>query len=429
MPRDGTAAATALAQTGLVLPDPDRLRMLAPVREHAAEHTPGEPEATALAAHFAALADTLPYLGASSYDRDAALRARVELPNIEAVLPRRTADAEGSALGWRWIRVGDTRQTLGSIGSGHDRLRDTPETASPLRPPPTPAAPSPAARPLRQLGQARRRAAWPKATCQAPSRPSPTARTSPTSSPPPTPATPSGSATSPSAGTSSATCAAQGDLPGALQAFTESKNIADKLAAADPGNAEWQRDLSVSWNKLGDVRWPRATCQAPSRPSPTARTSRDQLAAADPGNAEWQRDLSVSWNKLGDVRLAQGDLARRPPGLHRQARTSRDKLAAADPGNAQWQRDLSVSWNGSARSDAPQDDPGALAAKREALANASEALGDAATWHSPTRRHAPTPHASRADPGAAPRRRPGRLPIGDPGHAERRLRPDSPPPP
>ena len=94
MPRDGNAAANALAQTGLVLPDPERLRMLAPVREHAAEHTPGEPEATALAAHYAALADTLPYLGASSYDRDAALRARVELPNIEAVLPRRTADAE-----------------------------------------------------------------------------------------------------------------------------------------------------------------------------------------------------------------------------------------------------------------------------------------------------------------------------------------------
>ena len=57
MPRDGATAANALAQTGLVLPDPERLRMLAPVREHAAEHTPGEPEATALAAHYSALAD------------------------------------------------------------------------------------------------------------------------------------------------------------------------------------------------------------------------------------------------------------------------------------------------------------------------------------------------------------------------------------
>ena len=46
---------------------------------------------------------------------------------------------------------------------------------------------------------------------------------------------------------------AQGDLPGALQAYTESKNIRDKLAAADPGNAGWQRDLSVSWNFIGNV--------------------------------------------------------------------------------------------------------------------------------------------------------------------------------
>ena len=113
---------------------------------------------------------------------------------------------------------------------------------------------------------------------------------------------------------------AQGDLAGALQAYTESKNIAAKLAAADPGNAEWQRDLSISWDTLGTVReaqgdlpgppglrrkqehgdrlapptpatpsgsatsrsagtssaacaGPRATCKAPFRPSPKARTS------------------------------------------------------------------------------------------------------------------------------------------------------------
>ncbi|MFL5331968.1 MAG: hypothetical protein ACJ8H8_02045, partial [Geminicoccaceae bacterium] len=47
---------------------------------------------------------------------------------------------------------------------------------------------------------------------------------------------------------------AQGDLPGALAAYTAAKDIRDKLAAADPGNAEWQRDLSISWNNLGNVR-------------------------------------------------------------------------------------------------------------------------------------------------------------------------------
>ncbi len=405
--------------------------------------------------------------------------------NIEAVLPRRTADSQGSALGWRWIRVGDTRLTLGSMIWPWPPTR-RPETASPLAlaadpanaewqrdlsvswnrhrrrapspgrpagrppglhrgqehrrpssPPPTPATPQWQRDLSVSSEQARRRAPWPRATCQAPSRPSPRARTSPTSSPPPTPATPSGSATSPSAGTSSATSAqAQGDLAGRPQAFTaeqehrrparrrrprqrrvaarplrqleqarrrargpgrparrppglhrrartsptgsppptpatpsgsatspsagissatcaepratcrapsqaftaeqerrrparrrrprqrrvaarplrqleqarrrargpgrpagrppaftESKNIADQLAAADPANAEWQRDLSVSWDRLGDVARPRATCRAPSRPSPQSKNIADTLAAADPGNAEWQRDL------------------------------------------------------------------------------------------------------------------------------------------
>ena len=36
---------------------------------------------------------------------------------------------------------------------------------------------------------------------------------------------------------------------------------------------------------------------------------RERLAAADPGNTEWQRDLSVSHNRIGDVRRAQGNLS------------------------------------------------------------------------------------------------------------------------
>jgi hypothetical protein len=33
---------------------------------------------------------------------------------------------------------------------------------------------------------------------------------------------------------------------------------------------------------------------------------------SDPGNAGWQRDLSVAYNQVGDVLKAQGDLAGRP---------------------------------------------------------------------------------------------------------------------
>ena len=38
----------------------------------------------------------------------------------------------------------------------------------------------------------------------------------------------------------------QGNLPEALKAYRDSLAIAERLAQADPGNAGWQRDLSVS---------------------------------------------------------------------------------------------------------------------------------------------------------------------------------------
>jgi len=40
----------------------------------------------------------------------------------------------------------------------------------------------------------------------------------------------------------------------------------------------------------------------------TARTIAAKLAAQDPGNAQWQSDLATSWGRLGYVRQAQGDL-------------------------------------------------------------------------------------------------------------------------
>jgi hypothetical protein len=64
----------------------------------------------------------------------------------------------------------------------------------------------------------------------------------------------------------------------------------------------------------------------------TALAIAERLAKADPGNAEWQRDLSVSHDNIGDVQQAQGDLA--------AALSSYQ----ADPGNAGWQRDLALTY-------------------------------------------------------------------------------------
>jgi tetratricopeptide (TPR) repeat protein len=44
---------------------------------------------------------------------------------------------------------------------------------------------------------------------------------------------------------------AAGQREEALAAYQKSLVIRDKLAAADPGNNEWQRDLSVSHDRIG----------------------------------------------------------------------------------------------------------------------------------------------------------------------------------
>ena len=86
---------------------------------------------------------------------------------------------------------------------------------------------------------------------------------------------------------------AQGDLAGALRYFTESKSIAERLAASDPANAAWQRrPLRVAQRNSATSRWRRAIWPGPGATSPRAKSIAERLAASDPANAAWQRNLS-----------------------------------------------------------------------------------------------------------------------------------------
>ena len=75
-----------------------------------------------------------------------------------------------------------------------------------------------------------------------------------------------------------------------------------------------------------------------------ARSGFEQLVQQDPSNAGWQRDLTVSHIKIGDVLLDQGDLAGALE-AYRKSMGVAERLAAADPSNAVWQRDLAVSFH------------------------------------------------------------------------------------
>ena len=119
--------------------------------------------------------------------------------------------------------------------------------------------------------------------------------------------------------------------------------ITDRLAKSDPGNAGWQRDLSVTYNKVGNVQVAQGNLPAALTPYQASLAIADRLAKSDPANAGWQRDLSVSYVNVGDVQLAQGHL---PEALtsYQASLSIRERLAKSDPGNANWQRDLTESY-------------------------------------------------------------------------------------
>jgi hypothetical protein len=58
-----------------------------------------------------------------------------------------------------------------------------------------------------------------------------------------------------------------------------------------------------------------------------------------PGNTEWQLELAVSYEKIGNVQVEQGDL---PAALksHQDGLAIMDRLTKAHPGIAGWQHDL-----------------------------------------------------------------------------------------
>jgi len=86
----------------------------------------------------------------------------------------------------------------------------------------------------------------------------------------------------------------------------------------------------------------------------------ERLAKADPGNARWQRELSLSYANVGFVLRAQGNLADALK-AYRDSLAVRERLANTDPGNADWQADLARSY-------------GLLAPVYEKLDNTAEAL-------------------------------------------------------
>jgi tetratricopeptide (TPR) repeat protein len=96
-------------------------------------------------------------------------------------------------------------------------------------------------------------------------------------------------------------------LAGALAAYRESLAVSQRLASADPSNAGWQRDLSVSHDRLGDVLSAQGDLAGALAAYRESLAVSQRLASADPSNAGWQRDLMVSCWRMATMAEQNGD--------------------------------------------------------------------------------------------------------------------------
>lgn len=97
-----------------------------------------------------------------------------------------------------------------------------------------------------------------------------------------------------------------GDLAGALKAYRESLAVRQRLAAADPSNAGWQRDLSYSFTLIGQVLMRQEQWREALPWLEQSLEIDERLAALDPTNATWRQDVQVSRRLVAEVRRRSG---------------------------------------------------------------------------------------------------------------------------
>ena len=119
------------------------------------------------------------------------------------------------------------------------------------------------------------------------------------------------------------------------------EEISRKLAANNPSNKNWQRDLFVSYNKIGSAQRAQGELAAARESFRMGMAVSANLARDDPSNDQCQVDLSHSYLQIGSVNSTLGDLNTALE-LYHKALDIITKLTTNDPTNTSWQHDLAA---------------------------------------------------------------------------------------
>jgi len=117
----------------------------------------------------------------------------------------------------------------------------------------------------------------------------------------------------------------------------------DRVRDPTPANAGWQRDLSVSYDKVGNAQLAQRNPMAAITSYQASLAISDRLEKSDPVTPIGSAISAISYAKVGDAQSAQGNLTAAlisyQAGLAGRGPTGEIRSQQM-PG---WQRDLSVS--------------------------------------------------------------------------------------
>lgn len=140
------------------------------------------------------------------------------------------------------------------------------------------------------------------------------------------------------------TLVAQGNLLDAEKLYRENLQSRQRYVDNDPGNTIGQHDLSVGFNKVGDILQTQGKLEEAKNMFEKSQHIRETLLDKEPTNAQLQRELSVSFERIGNILQAQGQLEKAKT-LFEKSQRIRAALVDNEPSNTAWQRALSVSIN------------------------------------------------------------------------------------
>jgi tetratricopeptide (TPR) repeat protein len=135
---------------------------------------------------------------------------------------------------------------------------------------------------------------------------------------------------------------AQAKLQDALDAYQQSLKIRQTLAEQDKSNADWQRNLWMSYIEVGDVLLTQGKLVEAMDAYQQSFKLRQILAGQETSNSSLQRDLEVSYEKIGDILVLEGKPQEALIAYQKDLQTA-ERLAERDTSNTSWQQDLIVS--------------------------------------------------------------------------------------